>query len=231
MLPEQTTFTAKKLSALYKIILLLQKDFLLEWRQKYSLYGLILYISSAVFAIKMLQDRPEGETWNSLFWIILLFISINAVAKSFLQENKGRNLYYYSLHDPKHIIISKLIYNILMMILMCIIALFLFLLLLGDPVIHLPKFILMVFTGGISLSLLFTTLAAIAGKAGGNSALIAILGFPIVIPQLILLSDLSKPLFVTLMVNGWWKFFGALLLLDVLIIILSVILFPFIWKE
>ncbi|HMT36279.1 MAG TPA: heme exporter protein CcmB [Chitinophagaceae bacterium] len=210
---------------------MLKKDFLLEWRQKYSIYGLILYITSAVFAIKMLQDRPEGETWNVLFWIILLFVSINAVAKSFLQESKNRNLYYYTVHHPRDIIISKLIYNVVMMLMMSFIGLFLFVLLLGDPIVYFQQFLLMVITGGISLSLLFTTLAAIAGKAGGNSALIAILGFPVVIPQIILLSDLSKPLFVTLQVTGWWQFYGALILLDFLIIVLSIILFPFIWKE
>jgi heme exporter protein B len=117
------------------------------------------------------------------------------------------------------------------MILMCFIALFLFVFLLDNPIVQFQKFLLMVFTGGISLSLLFTTLAAIAGKAGGNSAMIAILGFPVVIPQIILLSDLSKPLFVTMQVSGWWSFFFALLLLDFLIVILSIILFPFIWKE
>lgn len=219
------------MNSFQKIYLLLRKDFLLEWRQKYSLYGIILYLTSAIFAIKMLQDRPDGETWNSLFWIILLFVCINAVAKSFLQENKNRNLYYYTVHHPRDIIISKLIYNLVLMLAMSLIALFLFVLLLNNPIVHFSRFLLMVLVGGISLSLLFTTLAAIAGRAGGNSALIAVLGFPIVIPQIILLSDLSKPLFVTLQISGWWQFFGALLLLDVLIIILSVILFPFIWKE
>jgi heme exporter protein B len=89
----------------------------------------------------------------------------------------------------------------------------------------------MVITGGISLSLLFTLLSAIASKAGGNSALIAILGFPIVVPQIIVISDLSKPLFVTMSVTGWWSFYFILIGLDVLIIALSIILFPFLWKD
>ncbi|KXK43074.1 MAG: cytochrome C biogenesis protein [Bacteroidetes bacterium OLB11] len=71
-----------------KILLLLKKDFLLEWRQKYSLYGVILYIVSTVFTIKMLQDSPDGEVWNSLFWIVILFASINAVAKSFFTRKQ-----------------------------------------------------------------------------------------------------------------------------------------------
>lgn len=179
----------------------------------------------------MLQDNPDGEVWNALFWVVLLFACINAVAKSFLQESKHRNIYYYSIHHPKDIILSKLIYNVILMLAMSAITLLLFTLLLGSPTFSFFKFLMMVFTGGVSLALLFTTLSAIAGKAGGNSALIAILGLPIVIPQIILLSDLTKPLFVDMAVSGWWQFYFVLLLLDVLIIVLSIILFPFIWKE
>jgi heme exporter protein B len=214
-----------------RIGLLIQKDFLLEWRQKYSFYGLLLYLVSAVFAINMLHERPEPETWNSLFWIILLFVSVNAVAKSFLQESKQRAIYYYTVHHPREIIISKLIYNILLMVLMSLIAYFLFAFLLGNPTMKFWKFVLMVVSGGVSMAMLFTLLSAIASKAGGNSALIAILGFPLVVPQLILLADLSKPLFITMQVEGWWQFFGVLLFLDVLILVLSIILFPFLWRE
>lgn len=214
-----------------RILKLIEKDMLLEWRQKYSIYGLLLYLCSAIFAINVLQEKPEAEVWNSLFWIILLFVSVNAVAKSFLQEHKHRNIYYFTLNNPKEIIISKLIYNVVLMIFMSLVSYFLFTVLLGNPVMNAGKFILMVVLGGLSLSLLFTLLSAIASKAGGNSALIAILGFPLVIPQLILLADLSKPLFLTMMVTGWWKFFVVLIALDVLIVLLSVILFPYLWKE
>jgi len=218
-------------SSIQRIFKLIEKDLLLEWRQKYSIYGLLLYLCSAIFAINVLQERPEPEVWNTLFWIILLFVSVNAVAKSFLQEHKNRNIYYYTVHHPKEIIISKLIYNVILMMLMSLISLMIFSALLGNPIIDFWRFLLMVLLGGLSLSLLFTLLSAIASKAGGNSALIAILGFPLVVPQLILLADLSKPLFLTLLVLGWWKFFFVLLALDLLVILLSVILFPYLWKE
>ncbi|HOZ50868.1 MAG TPA: heme exporter protein CcmB [Chitinophagaceae bacterium] len=214
-----------------RIAKLIEKDLLLEWRQKYSIYGLLLYLCSAIFAINVMQEKPESEVWNTLFWIILLFVSVNAVAKSFLQEHKNRNIYYYTVHHPKEIIISKLIYNVVLMMAMSLISFFLFAVLLGNPIMNFSKFLLMVVVGGLSLSLLFTLLSAIASKAGGNSALIAILGFPLVVPQLILLADLSKPLFMTMLVIGWWKFFFVLIALDILVIVLSIILFPFLWKE
>ena len=214
-----------------QILKLIRKDILLEWRKKYSFYGILLYLASAVFLINLLVSQPEADSWNVLFWIILLFVSVNAVAKSFLQENKARQLYYYTVLNPKAVIISKLIYNGVLMLIMTLIALGLFILFLGNPAIQFGKFLLVVLVGGLSLSMLFTLLSAIAGKAGGNSALIAILGFPIVIPQLMLLSDLSKPLLQPMLTEGWWQLFFVLIALDVLIILLSYILYPFLWKE
>lgn len=214
-----------------KILYILKKDLILEWRQKYSLYGLILYLVSSVLAINILHESPEGTTWNSLFWLILLFISVNAVAKSFLQESKYRFLYYYTLHKPSEIILAKMIYNIVLMIGMSVLSYFLFFLILGNPTLNLGYFLLMVVTGGMSLAMLFTMLSAIASMAGGNSALIAILGFPLVVPQLILFSDLTTPLFEARALEGWWKFFFVLLALDILLCVLSIILFPFLWKE
>lgn len=214
-----------------QIIKLIRKDVLLEWRKKYSFYGILLYLASAVFLINLLVEAPESKTWNVLFWIILLFVSVNAVAKSFLQENKARQLYYYTILDPRVVIISKLIYNAVLMLVMSIIALGLFILFLGNPALQFGKFLLVVLVGGLSLSTLFTLLSAIAGKAGGNSALIAILGFPIVIPQLMLLSDLTRPLLDPLKTEGWWQLFFVLMALNVLIVLLSYILYPFLWKE
>lgn len=204
---------------------------LLEWRQQYSLYGILLYLASAVFLINLLAPIPEPETWNVLFWVILLFVSVNAVAKSFLQESKARQLYYYSIFSAEEVILSKLIYNAVLMLLMSLIAYLLFALFLGNPAIHFGKFVLVVLVGGFSLSTLFTLLSAIAGKAGGNSALIAILGFPLVIPPLLLLSDLSKPLLSPMATEGWWELFFVLLALNMLILLLSYILYPFLWRE
>lgn len=220
-----------KVTDLSQILKLIRKDVLLEWRKKYSFYGILLYLVSAVFLINLLTDHPESDTWNVLFWIILLFVSVNAVAKSFLQESKNRQLYYYTVLDPRKVILSKLIYNAILMLIMSSVALALFILFVGNPALHFGKFVLVVLVGGLSLSTLFTLLSAIAGKAGGNSALIAILGFPIVIPQLILLTDLSRPLLQPMLTEGWWKLFFVLIALNVLIVALSFILYPFLWKE
>lgn len=91
-------------------------------------------------------------------------------------------------------------------------------------------FIGMVFLGGFSLSLVFGFLAAIAARAQQNAAVMAILGFPVIIPQVILLMRLSSTAFSPLL-NIPTPTILLLLALDALVILLAVILFPFLWKD
>jgi heme exporter protein B len=72
------------------IFTLLKKDLLLEFRQQYAFFGILLYIASTTFVIYLTMGQPDDKVWNGLYWVILLFICINAVARSFLQEGRGR---------------------------------------------------------------------------------------------------------------------------------------------
>jgi heme exporter protein B len=209
---------------------LLYKELLLESRQQYSFYGLLLYIGTTLFVLFMAIDQPAAAIWNGLFWVNLLFICINAVAKSFLQESRGRMLYFYTLTHATDFLLAKLLFNSLLMLLMSSISLLLFILLLGNPMLQAAPFIGLVLLGGISLSLVFSFLAAIAAKAQQNAAIMAILGFPIIIPQLVLLMRLSSATFSPLLTVSWTSV-ALLVALDTLIVLMSVILFPFLWKD
>jgi heme exporter protein B len=203
---------------------------LLEIRQQYSFYGILLYIAATVFVLFQAIESPESRVWNGLFWVIQLFICINAVAKSFLQESRGRMLYFYSIASPVDFVLSKLLFNSLLMLLMSLISLLLFVLFLGNPIDKLLPFVGLVLLGGWGLSLVFTFLAAIAARAQQNAAIMAILGFPIIIPQLILLMKVSNAIFsigMAIPVNT----ILLLVALDIMIILLAAILFPFLWKD
>ena len=212
------------------IYTLIKKDLLLEVRQQYSFYGILLYIMATIFVLYMTIREPEAKVWNGLFWVIQIFICINAVAKSFLQETRGRMLYFYSIVNPRDFILAKLVFNSVLMLLMSFLSILLFSLFLGNPVQKVLPFIGLVLLGGWSLSLVFTFLSAIAAKAQQNAAIMAILGFPIIIPQLMLLMQLANTVFS----DKTGIAFSTLLLivaLDVLVVMLAVILFPFLWKD
>ena len=152
------------------------------------------------------------------------------MAKSFLQESRGRMLYFYSIAGPAEFILSKLLFNTILMLIMSGLSLVLYSLFLGNPIQKMGVFIGLVLLGGWSLSLVFTFLAAIAAKAQQNAAIMAILGFPLIIPQLLLLMRLSNKMltdFSTIPMNT----ILLLIALDLMVILLSVILFPFLWKD
>jgi heme exporter protein B len=178
----------------------------------------------------MAIEEPESQVWNGLFWVIQLFICINAVAKSFLQESRNRMLYYQSIASPQNFVLAKLLFNTLLMLIMSGLSLLLFSIFLGNPAQKMLQFTGIVLLGGWGLSLVFTFLAAIAAKAQQNAAIMAILGFPIIIPELMLLMRISRTAFsesLSLPVTTVL----LLVALDFMVIVLSIILFPFLWKD
>ena len=203
---------------------------LLEVRQQYSFYGILLYVGATIFVLFLGIDEPEDKVWNGLFWVIQLFICINAVAKSFLQESRGRMLYFYSISSPGNFVLSKLLFNTLLMMVMSLLSLMLFSLFLGNPVVRMGPFIGLVLLGGWSLSLIFTFLAAVAARAQQNAAIMAVLGFPLIVPQLILLMKISNATFNPMLTLHASNIL-LLAALDIMVILLAVILFPFLWKD
>lgn len=210
---------------------LLRKDILLEIRQQYTFYGILLYVASTIFVLYLAMGQPLPAVWNGLFWMIQLFICVNAVAKSFLQENSGRMLYYYTIAGARDYILAKIIFNALLMIVMSVTSLVLFRILMGDVLQHPWKFTGIVCLGGVSLSLVFTFLSAIAARAKQNAAMIAILGFPLIIPQILILMKISNAAFSDVIQGGFFLMSLVLAGLDILVIVLAVILFPFLWKD
>ena len=203
----------------------------MEWRQKHTLFGVLLYVGATVFVIYMMSGQPESRTWNALFWITQLFVAVNSVAKSFLQEHPHRYRYYFTLVKPATFLLAKMVYSILIMFIMSLVSLLLYYIMLGWPLVQGGLFIIITMVGSLSLSAVFTFLSAIAARANQNSALMAILGFPLVTPVLMILSKLALKALEPVYMPSWSSLALVLLSLDVLVIFLGVILFPFLWQE
>jgi len=218
---------------------LFKKEVKLEWRSKYAFNGVLLYVVSTVFICYIafnLNPGFQGSTgypvvWNVLFWIIMLFASVNAITKSFIQENKNRLLYYYSIASPQAVILSKTIYNALLMMLLSVLALLVYEVFftnkIGDPLFY----FLTVLLGSISFSTVFTMISAIASKAGNNGTLMAILSFPVVIPVILLLVRLSKNAMDGIDRSFSYENMAVLLAINVIVVTTSLLLFPYLWRD
>lgn len=216
---------------LKEIKFLVQKEFLLEWRSRYAINGILLYVFATVFVCYLSFKRTDPIAWNALFWIILLFASVNAVAKSFIQENRGRQLYYYQLASPQGIILSKIIYNLLIMSVLSVICLGGYRLVFSNELQDPWMYILGVILGSISFSTVFTMISAIASKTNNSATLMTILSFPVIIPLLILLIRFSKNAMDGLDRSVSMDELLVILSINIIVVITSLLLFPYIWRD
>ena len=219
------------MSLLNQVKALLQKELVLEWRSRYALNGILLYVVSTIF-VCYLSFRGLGPvTWNALFWIIMLFASINAITKSFVQESKGRQLYLYTLASPQAIILSKIIYNVLLMLILSVLALFFYSIVFKNPVGDPLYYLIAVVLGSISFASVFTLISGVAAKAHNSSALMAILSFPVIIPLILLLIKFSKNAMDGLDRSVSLDEIGVLSAINLIVITLSLLIFPYLWRE
>ena len=217
-----------------EIKLLLRKEIILEWRQRYALNGILLYVVGAVFICYLSFNLQRGAlnvpTWNALFWIIMLFAAVNAVAKSFIQEHRGRLIYYYTIASPQGIIVAKIIYNTLLLLLLAGVCFFFYSLVMGNDVQNGWLFGINLLLGASGLSITLTTVSGIAAKANHNSSLMAILGFPIIIPVLLIVIKISKNAIDGLDPTVSYDEVLVLLAINVIVLTFSYLLFPYLWR-
>jgi len=173
----------------------------------------------------------EPRAWNAMFWIILLFASVNAAAKSFIQENSERYYYYYTLARPQSFIVAKIIYNVLILLVMSVLAFIIYTVLLKNPLVNPKLFWLAVVLGAMSFSISFTLIAAIAAKAGNSALLMPILSFPIIIPVIGLLIQISESAFFTSVDAGLNSKIISLVAVNAISLALSFLLFPYLWRD
>jgi len=216
---------------LNQVRMLIRKEMMIEWRSKYALNGILLYVVSTIFVCYLSFRQIDPLTWNALFWIIMLFASINAISKSFVQESRGRQLYYYTIAGPQAIIIAKIVYNVVLMLVLSAIAIGVYRIVFRNPLGDPFYYMLAVLLGSLSFSTVFTMISAIASRAGNNGTLMAILSFPVIIPLLMLLIKLSKNAMDGLDRSVSLDEITVLLLINAMVVTVSLLLFPFLWKE
>ncbi|RPD47244.1 ABC transporter permease [Hymenobacter sediminis] len=213
----------------------MQKDFRLEWRQRAALNGMLLYVGSTVFVCYLSFSLRGGQlpapAWNALFWIVLLFSAVNAVAKGFLQESRGRMLYYYTVVRPQAVILAKIGYNALLLLGLALVAFGLYAVVLGNPVQNVPLFVGNVVLGAVGFASTLTLVSGIAAKATNSSTLMAVLGFPLMVPMLLLLIKVSKNALDGLEFDASQSSLLTLVALNMIVGAVSYLLFPFLWRS
>jgi heme exporter protein B len=212
-----------------------KKEVRQELRQKHALAGVAMYVLATVFVCYLSFETIETERiWGGLVWITGLFTAFNAMQKTFQQEGGGTQLYLYTLASPRAVMLSKALYNAMLVAILNLVSLAFFLLFFGDKMlsnIDVVQFTLGMILGSSGLGITLTFVSGLAYKSGTGVGLVAILGFPVVIPLLITIVRFTTGaiLGMTWLENGLNLL--VLIILNGSSLLLSLLLFPYLWRE
>lgn len=201
-------------------------------RQKYALYGIILFAITCVYLIyRAFNTNVSALEWNILLWIVTLFASLNAVLKSFSQERSETFLYYYTLFDPLEVLLSKLIYNFIFVSLLIGICILAFTILINNPVKIYPLFFYGASLGALGISSVFTFVSSVSGTNSGNSTLMSILALPLVLPIMMLLIKITAVAMRLIGDSAVMKDVILIFGIDLFLIGIMLLIFPSLWRS
>ncbi len=214
-----------------KVQRLVQMEIALDYRKPSIIGSVILQLGITAMLSMLSQPKITGSIWNTLFWITLILGTITAISRNFTLVSKSRWLYWNQLSSPAEMLASKMIYGWISMIVMCIINLIFFTWFMGIPIIHLGKYytLLILTTGGIAT--IYTFIGAIASKTGNSGFLAPVLSLPLIMPLILIGIKASQKTLNPVLVSSLNKDLMLLGALDLMIIILSSVLFQALWKD
>ena len=211
---------------------LVKKEFLLEFRQKSTLAGIAVYIIATVFISALsFSQKIHVTVWNALFWVIFMFIAVNVSGKSFIQETKGKALYNYIYYNARQFILSKILYNMLLMAALSLFTFFFYAWFVGNVVQDMALFLIVLLFSSTAFSGVLSLMSAIASKSGNNMSLMAILSFPVLMPLLLVSIKVSKNAIDGLAWSVSLNYLLILVMLNFVVITLATLLFNYLWRE
>ena len=173
----------------------------------------------------------QVKTWNSLFWISLIFSTFQAISRGFTGVSRNRWIYLNQLASPYLIVMSKMAYHGLLMLLFALANLLIFSMLLGYPVAHIWEYTGALFLTGLGISSIFTMISAIAGKTHQPGVIAPVLSLPVILPMILVGMQASQKALQPLLVSSVYKDLLLLAALNFLVLVLSGILFTPLWRD
>lgn len=214
---------------------LFKKDWQSELRTRYAINALAMFIlvTISVIMFSIGNEKISEYLTGGLLWVVIFFSAMSGLARAFVsEEERGTTMTLHLTAAPSTIFSGKLIFNLLLVFLMNFAITFLFFILFQSFVIR--NFLLFTFAfllGNIGIAISSTIIAAIISKASSKGTLYPVLSFPILLPLILTLLELTKFAMNGNTVADAMTELLVLICYDVIMLTASYLLFDFIWKE
>lgn len=214
---------------------LFKKDWQSELRTRYAINALAMFIlvTISVLMFSIGNEKISEYLTGGLLWVVIFFSAMSGLSRAFVsEEERGTTLTLHLMASPATIFSGKLIFNVLLVFLMNLVITFLFSLLFSSFIIkNILLFAIAFLLGNIGIAISSTIIAAIISKASSKGTLYPVLSFPILLPLILTLLELTKFAMDGNSIAGSSVEIFVLICYDVIMGTASFLLFDFIWKE
>ena len=214
---------------------LFRKDWQSELRTRYAVNALAMFIlvTISVIMFSVAGEKISEYLTGGLFWVVIFFSAMSGLSRAFVsEEERGTTLVLQLIASPSTIFSGKLIFNLVLVFLMNIAITILFSMLFESFIIRsYSVFLLSLIFGNIGIAIASTIIAAIISKASSKGTLYPVLSFPILLPLILTLLELTKFSMDGKTISQSFVELAVLLCYDVIMGTASYLLFDFIWKD
>lgn len=218
-----------------KAYYLFRKDWQSELRTRYAVNALAMFIlvTISVIMFSIGSEKITEYLTGGLLWVVIFFSAMSGLSRAFVsEEERGTTMTLQLIASPSTVFSGKLIFNLLLVFIMNFVITILFGILFTSFIIrNIPLFVLAFLFGNIGIAVSSTIIAAIISKAGSKGTLYPVLSFPILLPLILTLLELTK---FAIDGNSIYSSMTEILVLicyDVIMATISYLLFDFIWKD
>ena len=214
-----------------RVFLLLKKDITLEFRSLYAIGSILLYVVTTVFIVYKAFGTLEARTWNSMFWVLFLFASMNATLRSFSKTSSENSFFNYSYINPSEFIISKILFNLLFLVLIASLTFVVMSVFFEHPVQDFGLFSSGAFLACVGASILCSFSSAASTQGASNATIMSVMSLPLTIPILLIaikISLQSMNLINDSTISSDYMILGGIILV---MFGVTILLFPYLWKS
>lgn len=233
--PGSSPSIGEEVSLLRQSFAVYAKDLRAELRNRTALNAILLF---AITSLVVISYAVAGGGLQSvalkaaLLWVVLFFAAFSGLAHVFIHEEETSTVITLRLTAvPGAVYAGKLLFNLTLLLVITLTVVPLFAIILDMP-LHWPlAFAAVVLSGGLGLGAAATIVAAIIAKARGKGALYGALGFPVLLPQLMMAVHATRLVMTDAPPALVLRDIAGLLAFAVMLITASALLFPFVWED
>jgi len=213
----------------------LEKDIRLEWRSRYALNMLMMFVLSSLFLIALAigQEPINTHLQSALLWVVIMFSAAIGLGRSFIAEEERGTVLLLQLNlRGSQVLAGKLVFNLILLLAVDVVGLVMFRFLLNMPIENLTLLISVLALGSVGIAGATTLLSAIIARASNKGPLLPVLLFPMLIPLLLSVVKAARQA-----LDGGLGWSGAQAEMAIMasfagvVITASFLLFEFVWTD